>query len=198
MSEDKLRAQFEVWYEADSMPSESNWFKRDDQYPDEYHYLATQISWGGFQSCAKIKDAEIEQLNAELERERMRLSACGIVALANTEESATKARLMHDDYRSASCDDVARMVDVQMKLRTQVEQLNAKVAMMSEVIKEIWYSNSTQIEETKFYEIIKATEADVTKWVNGMRANAVVEYLIQVQEAREAQTLRGELRVMRF
>ena len=77
---------------------------------------------------------EIEQLNAELERERMRLAACGVVALANTEESATKARLMHDDYRSASCDDVVRMVDVQMKLRTQVEQLNAEIAMMSEAI----------------------------------------------------------------
>jgi hypothetical protein len=100
------------------MPSESNWFKRDDQYPDEYHYLATQISWGGFQSCAKIKDAEIEQLNA-------------------------------------------------------------KVAMMSESIKEIWYSNSTQIEETKFYEIIKATEADVTKFINGVRAARDAEWMAE-------------------
>jgi hypothetical protein len=281
MSEDKLRAQFEVWYEADSMPSESNWFKRDDQYPDEYHYLATQISWGGFQSCAKIKDAEIqtlkgqlstyqksefhpdwsmleacqdslrehmgiinlrddeiaelnnkitgltkqrnayktaddarnklidwkveigvkertkelnslsserdanailteeiEQLNAELERERMRLAACGVVALANTEQSATKARLMHDDYRSASCDDVARMVDVQMKLRTQVEQLNTKVAMMHEAVDELC---SPEPDFLRVEILVDPSEADVTKFLNGVRADAVAEYRRQSQ-----------------
>jgi hypothetical protein len=184
MSEDKLREQFEVWYEADSMPSESNWFKRDDQYPDEYHYLATQISWGGFQSCAKIKDAEI----------------AGLTKQRNAYKTADDARNKLIDWKvetgvkekTKELDSLSSERDVNAILTVEIEQLNAKVAMMSEAIKEIWYSNSTQIEETKFYEIIKATEADVTKWVNGIRANAVVEYLIQVQEAREAHTLRGE------
>ena len=53
---------------------------------------------------------------------------------------------------------------------TENKQLNAKVAMMLEAIKEIWYSNSTPIAETKYQEVINATEADVTKWVNGVRA----------------------------
>jgi len=66
MSGDKLREQFEAWYEADSISSESNWFKRDDQYPDEYHHLATQMSWEGFQACVNIKDAEIEELKNKL------------------------------------------------------------------------------------------------------------------------------------
>lgn len=35
---------------------------------------------------------EIERLTAELETERMRLAACGVVALANTEQSATSLR----------------------------------------------------------------------------------------------------------
>ena len=60
---------------------------------------------------------EWRNLRAELERERLRLAACGVVALANTADSAEKARMMHDDYRSASCDDVARAVDCQMELR---------------------------------------------------------------------------------
>lgn len=63
---------------------------------------------------------EAEQLARawlELERERMRLAACGVVALADTPESAAKAREMHEDYRSASCDDVARRVDECMALR---------------------------------------------------------------------------------
>ena len=73
---------------------------------------------------------EIERLRADLEREQLRLAACGVVALANTPESAAKARQMHDDYRSASCDDVARAVDREMALRA------ALVAAMEIVQKE--------------------------------------------------------------
>lgn len=80
--------------------------------------------------------AEIERLRAELERERMRLAACGVVALANTPESAKKARDMHPDYRSASCDDVARMVDKQMALRAAVEALVPIVQRDRELIGE--------------------------------------------------------------
>lgn len=59
---------------------------------------------------------------AELESERMRLAACGVVALANTPESAAPARDMHPDYRSASCDEVARLVDREMALRAELER----------------------------------------------------------------------------
>jgi hypothetical protein len=57
-----------------------------------------------------LKDAEIERL-------RMQLAACGCVALADTPESAVYTRNMHPDYRSASCDEVARRVDECMALR---------------------------------------------------------------------------------
>lgn len=63
--------------------------------------------------------AERDGLRDELERERMRLVACGVVAMADTPESAARARDMHPDYRSASCDDVARMVDKLIELRGQ-------------------------------------------------------------------------------
>lgn len=59
-------------------------------------------------------------LRSELEAERIRLAACGVVALSNTPESAAKARDMLPEYRSASCDDVARMVDEQMHLRASL------------------------------------------------------------------------------
>ena len=64
-------------------------------------------------------DARFAELEAELERERMRLAACGVVAMANTPESAARARDMHPDYRSASCDDVARAVDAEMAMRAE-------------------------------------------------------------------------------
>jgi hypothetical protein len=79
---------------------------------DDYRRL--KMSYAG-----KIEDliAERDQLRSDLERERMRLAACGCVAMADTPESAAYTRNMHPDYRSASCDDVARRVDECMALR---------------------------------------------------------------------------------
>ena len=74
---------------------------------------------------AKLEAAEKErdELRAELETERMRLAACGVVAFANTPDSAKQAREMRPEYWSASCGDVARMVDENIKLRAKIEQM---------------------------------------------------------------------------
>ena len=74
---------------------------------------------------------EIERLRAELETERMRLAACGVVALSNTPESATQAREMLPEYQSASCDDVARMVDENMRLRAELAAAYAEFRKLS-------------------------------------------------------------------
>jgi chromosome segregation ATPase len=67
----------------------------------------------------------IDRLRDELEREQMRLAACGVVAMANTPDTAAKARDILPEYRSASCDDVARIVDENMKLRAAIERVRA-------------------------------------------------------------------------
>ena len=67
--------------------------------------------------------AERDRLMAENERLQMQLAACGVIALANTPESACEARKMHPDYMSASCHDVANAVDREMKLRTQLAEI---------------------------------------------------------------------------
>lgn len=94
--------------------------------------LARRMSANGLTAEEEDQAAAIlrrvPELEAELERERMRLAACGVVALANTPESAAKARDMHDDYKSASCDDVARMVDEQMNLRAELSAMRAQGA----------------------------------------------------------------------
>ena len=56
----------------------------------------------------------------ELERERMRLAACGVVANANTRESAKRRRECNPDYESASKRDVERAVDREMDLRDRL------------------------------------------------------------------------------
>ena len=74
----------------------------------------------------------LKKAESELERERMRLAACGVVALADTPESAAQAREMRDEYRSASYDDVARRVDECMTLRAERDALAALVSDLDE------------------------------------------------------------------
>ena len=64
----------------------------------------------------------IDTLETELERERLRLTACGVAAKADTPESAAKARDIHPDYRSASLDDVCEMVDRLMTARARLNE----------------------------------------------------------------------------
>ena len=76
-------------------------------------------------NAERLEDAieEWTALRAELETERMRLTACGVVAMSNTTDSAKQARDMSQEYWSASCSDVARMVDENIKLRAKIEQM---------------------------------------------------------------------------
>lgn len=84
--------------------------------------------------------AELERLRAELETERIRLAACGVVAMANTPESASKAREMRPEYRSASLDDVERAVDEQMRLRSENERLRAALDELGVAIVDAGYT----------------------------------------------------------
>ena len=99
---------------------------------------AQQVDWG-FEAnnprlhrvCALADydkaQAIIDGLRGEVERLHMQLAACGVVALANTIESAGEARQMHPDYMSASCSDVAGAVDREIALRAEREDMPPKV-----------------------------------------------------------------------
>ena len=62
---------------------------------------------------------KIQDLEQQLETERMRVVACGIIATSDTPFSAAKNRDCHPDYWSASADDIARQIDELMRLRAQ-------------------------------------------------------------------------------
>jgi hypothetical protein len=64
----------------------------------------------------------IAKLEADLDRERLRLAACGVVAMADTPESAAKARDMSPECHSASLADVIRQIDALMELRDALSQ----------------------------------------------------------------------------
>ena len=86
--------------------------------PNPLGYDTTSIPVGAL--CREAAD-RIAELEADLERERMRLAACGVVAMANTRDRAREARQMLPEYRSASLDDVERAVDREMAERERRE-----------------------------------------------------------------------------
>ena len=67
-----------------------------------------------------VIERELTAAREELETERIRLAACGVVAMADTKESRTKAREMLPEYRSASLSDVERRVDECIELREKL------------------------------------------------------------------------------
>lgn len=98
----------------------------------------------------------VNDLEQQLEIERMRLAACGVVALANTPESAANAREMLPQYRSASCDDVARLVDSEMALR---QQLAAEIMRL-----EIALRIKTEEHKCCSEDLMKLRESEQSGW----------------------------------
>jgi hypothetical protein len=68
---------------------------------------------------------ERDKAIADLETERLRLAACGVVAMANTPESAARVRDILPKYFSASLHSVMGAVDREMDLRVEIERLRA-------------------------------------------------------------------------
>lgn len=97
-------------------------------------YLGGTVVADKAAACLRRQHAEIASLKEELETERVRLAACGVVAMANTLETAAKWREMRPEYRSASCDDVAKAVDREMALRAERDALLLTLRRAEEVV----------------------------------------------------------------
>jgi hypothetical protein len=71
----------------------------------------------------------LEALAGEVETLRMKLAACGVGALSNTERTIKNNRIGPDSpYWSASLGDVYYIVDKEMKARTERDRLKAALA----------------------------------------------------------------------
>lgn len=85
-----------------------------------------------------VLKSEYDKVVQELENERMRLVACGVVAMADTRESAVDARNMLPEYNSASCQDVARKVDELLDLREELAVLKSKSTFSIAEVNEVF------------------------------------------------------------
>ena len=71
-------------------------------------------------------NCRVSELENELERERLRLAACGVVAMADTPESAARARHINEEFWSASLGDIIRQIDALMSTRNQLKALQER------------------------------------------------------------------------
>ena len=55
----RMREEFEAWYEGHCAPLESDWFKRDSDFPDDYDYFPAQEAWSGWQASRAALCVEI-------------------------------------------------------------------------------------------------------------------------------------------
>ena len=89
------------------------------------YYDEAAIGWEKFRAAER-----------DLDTERMRLVACGVVALANTPASAKDVRILKDHrYWSVSLEDVERAVDREMALRERNRILEEHLKIIARNIK---------------------------------------------------------------
>jgi hypothetical protein len=90
---------------------------------------------------------QCETLSLRIGTEQMRLTACGVVAMADTPESASLAREMAPAYWSDSCADVARRVDECIALRAELAAAKAQVEAMTKYAKPIYLIATGEVHE---------------------------------------------------
>jgi len=181
MSED--RKQFNVWLNSEMTKHKDNvdmlnYYRRNEEYLRD-----------GFINGAKIKDAEIAELNK---------------TLAYHSEKLTAVTRRHCDELDRNCElkkKLLRAGEIVSEKCKEIERLNAKVAMMRGLLNEVIdandYLNSNWFDARQA--LFAATEADVQRWVNCVRAEVLEEIAPQTSNygdcvfiQRKAKELRDE------
>jgi len=105
---------------------------------------------------AAITEAQ-QQLQKELERERMCHAACGVIAMSNTRESLSKSREMHPDYLSASVQDCIKAAEREIELReqlTEARQQNEDTARLFAFVTHGWFVDTREGDgQSTIYEV---------------------------------------------
>lgn len=88
---------------------------------------AAKTNLGDISAALLAADARVKELEAALERERMRLAACGIAALGYFE-------VCHEDYISASLQDVLKLRSELVESRAEVEKVVEAAIGVSQIL----------------------------------------------------------------
>jgi hypothetical protein len=142
---------------------------------------------------------ERDEAREQLEREQMRLAACDVVAMSDTESSRGKARDIHENYWSAAVESVIRRVDECIELRKQLEAAHAVLdADPSKIIRNAkdGYPEGRESQELTLAERVKALciyAADWKRWCveAGERSEAMREGIGVAYESLNVSTTFG-------
>lgn len=115
------------------------------------------------------------KLEGELEAERIRHAACGVIALSNTLDSAKQARQMKDEYWSASCADVANAVDREMALRDKLAECEAREAKLRDALKVLMSSPFDYPDDEYQQDKLAAAMSDANKLLNQPHEDAALK-----------------------
>jgi hypothetical protein len=97
--------------------------------------FSTQDEARELRAALEALQAENAKLKEELERERMRLAACGVAALENT-KNCVNTRISKDNpYYSESYSTVCRAVDEEIRLRDENTAQVARIAELKSAVK---------------------------------------------------------------
>jgi len=146
---------------------------------------------------------QLKSSEKELEHQRMRLAACGVVALANTRESAAKQREMLPEYWSASCADICAAIDREMDLREQLEaakqdKFNARESLAASMITHGFATGHGDTAEDLLAEFISQVmeikhELEATQTKLHRQAKAYVQQGAQLEAAQQRVAEMSEL-----
>lgn len=120
------------------------------------------------EQCPVDTDPEIVALRSELETERIRLAAVGVVACADTPESSASARQMLPEYRSAALDDVERRVDECIALRKDKEERSLLIRQLQNAIRVARVDRDKLREERDSHKQWKEEQIELNHHWNGV------------------------------
>lgn len=101
MSNEKMREEFEAWYEGHCAPLESDWFKRDSDFQDDYDYFPTQEAWAGWQASRATPDGYCFVPNETIKKAyALASSVCGDCYAGDDTESLLANQLTKEISKS--------------------------------------------------------------------------------------------------
>lgn len=140
-------------------------------------------------------DSALRESLAEVETERMRVVACGVAALMNTEKTRSERILPDNPYYSASYADVCSAVDREMELRTQLATTSKGSMTVERMQEQLAESDARIIANSERYaadreiwrEMLLAASAENLKLrgaLHDMRAKIVKVYEANLTDPR--------------
>ncbi|MFZ3043712.1 MAG: hypothetical protein WA058_01215 [Minisyncoccia bacterium] len=127
----------------------------------------------GPKKMVKVLEPENARLCDDIEHERLRLAACGVAAMSNTQETVSNRLTSDHSCYSASYSDVCGAVDREMALRSRAEKAEAQLCAAREAIRDL-------------NKLIISAQETMTSYLipDGIEADEAIERVIELLDGK--------------